>query len=142
MLDLAVPMAFVVDEVASTNNDVGTVDVSMEPSVNPMATDTHEESMEDITETASTGNLGTVDESMDRTNNGMETDTPRVDKYASIIYGKVLFDVVNDSALITSLCFDGGSTSMDITKNVLSNNEEVSQRVSSIRTSESCSINT
>jgi hypothetical protein len=107
-----------------------------------MATDTHEESMEDITETASTGNLGTVDESMDRTNNGMETDTPRVDKYASIIYGKVLFDVVNDSALITSLCFDGGSTSMDITKNVLSNNEEVSQRVSSIRTSESCLINT
>jgi hypothetical protein len=142
MLDLAVPMAFVVDEVASTNNDVGTVDVSMEPIVNPMATDTHEESMEDITETASIGNLGTVDESMDLTNNGMETDTPRVDKYASIIYGKVLFDVVNDSALITSLCFDGGSTSMDITKNVLSNNEEVSQRVSSIRTSESCSINT
>jgi hypothetical protein len=115
----------------------------MEPSVNAMATDTQEESMADITdETASTGNLGTVDDLMDLTNDIMETDTPRIDKHASIIDGKVLSDVVNDSALITSLFSDGGSTSMDITENVLSNNEEVSHRVSPIGTSESGLINT
>jgi hypothetical protein len=141
MLDLAVPMAFVEeDEAASTSDDVGTVDVSMESSVNAMATDTQEESMADITdETASTGNLGTVDDSMDLTNNSMKTDTPGVDKHASIIDNKVLSDIVNDSMLITSVFSDGGSTSME---NVLSNNEEVSHRVSPIGTSESCLINT
>jgi hypothetical protein len=72
MLDLVVPMAFVEDEAASTGDDVGTVDVSMEPSVNAMATDTQEESMADITdETTSTSNLGTVNDSMDLTNNSM-----------------------------------------------------------------------
>jgi hypothetical protein len=41
MLDLAVPMAFVEeDEATSTGDDVGTIDVLMEPSVNAMATDT------------------------------------------------------------------------------------------------------
>jgi hypothetical protein len=144
MLDLAVPMAFFEeDEAASTSDDVGTIDVSMELSVNAMATDTQEESMADITdETAFTGNLGTVDDSMDLTNNSMETDTPGVDKHASIVDDKVLSDIVNDSALITSLFSDGGSTSMDIKENVLSKNKEVSHRVSPIRTSESCSINT
>jgi hypothetical protein len=144
MLDLAVPMAFFEeDEAASTSDDVGTIDVSMELSVNAMATDTEEESMADITdETAFTGNLGTVDDSMDLTNNSMETDTPGVDKHASIVDDKVLSDIVNDSALITSLFSDGGSTSMDIKENVLSKNKEVSHRVSPIRTSESCSINT
>jgi hypothetical protein len=134
-------MAFVEeDEAASTSDDVGTVDVSMESSVNAMATDTQEESMADITdETASTGNLGTVDDSMDLTNNSMKTDTPGVDKHASIIDNKVLSDIVNDSMLITSVFSDGGSTSME---NVLSNNEEVSHRVSPIGTSESCLINT
>jgi hypothetical protein len=40
------------------SDDVETVDVSMELSVNAMATDTQEESMADITdEIASTGNL-------------------------------------------------------------------------------------
>jgi hypothetical protein len=104
-------MAFVEeDEAASTADDVGTIDVSMEPRVNAMATDTQEESMADIIdETASTGNHGTVDDLMDLTNNIRETDTPGVDKHASIIDGKVLSDVVNDSALITSLFSDGGS---------------------------------
>jgi hypothetical protein len=144
MLDLAVPMAFVEeDEAASTGDDVGTVDVSMEPSVNATSTNTQEESMVDITdETASTGNLETVDDSMDLTNNSLETDTPGVDKHASIVDGKVLSDVVNDSALITSLFSDGGSTSMDIMENVLSNNEEVCHRVSHTGTNESCLINT
>jgi hypothetical protein len=99
--------------------------------------------MADITDgTMSTVNLGTIDDLMDPTNNSMETDTPEVDKHASIVDGKVLSDVVNDSTLITSLFSDGGSTSMDITENVLSNNEEVSHRVSPIRTSERCLINT
>jgi hypothetical protein len=144
MLDLAVPMAFVEeDEAASIGDDDGTIDVSMEPSVNAMATNTQEESMADIIdETTSTGNLGTIDDSMDLTNNSMETDTPGVDKHASIVDGKVLSDVVNDSVLITSLFSDEGSISMDITENVLSTNEEVSHRVSPIGTSESCSINT
>jgi hypothetical protein len=144
MLDLAVPVAFVEeDEAASIGDDDGTIDVSMEPSVNAMATNTQEESMADIIdETTSTGNLGTIDDSMDLTNNSMETDTPGVDKHASIVDGKVLSDVVNDSVLITSLFSDEGSTSMDITENVLSTNEEVSHRVSPIGTSESCSINT
>jgi hypothetical protein len=99
MLDLAMTMAFVEeDEGASTSDDVGTVDVSTEPSVNAMATNTQEESMADITdETASTGNLGTVDDSMDLTNNSIETDTPGVDKHASIVDGKVLSNVVRDS---------------------------------------------
>jgi hypothetical protein len=142
MLDLAVLMAFVVDETASTGDDDGTVDDSMESSVNPVATHTQEESMADKSdETACTDNLGTVDDSMELTNNDMETDTPGVDKHASIINGKVLSTAVNDSALITSLFSDRGTTSVDITKNVLSNNE-VSQRVSPIGTSESFSINT